>query len=162
MSNYMNEYVNIIKSDIVLPQYDVLWEDIGSLLPGCHPKPVLVLVKRFADNSQEAAQLQKMLDGCKLTETQYNVVQLGDGQQAAWHKLREELQPKIIFMIGVMPAQLGISAMFQLNVPNRFGDCIWLPTLSLSELNRIGDDVKKPLWNNGMQPIFVSKAYGDF
>jgi len=158
----MNEYINIIKSDIVLPQYDDLWDDVSPLLNGATPKPILVLVNKFAENSPEPAQLQKMLDGCKLTAAQYNVVQLANGQYAAWHQLRTALKPKIVFMIGILPAQLGISAMFQINMPNRFSDCIWLPTLSLPELNRIGDDVKKPLWNNGMHPIFVSKAYGDF
>ena len=161
MSKLMNEYVNIIKSDIVLPQYDELWNDVDPLLNGGTPKPVLVLVNKFADSSQEPAQLQKMLDACKLSNDQYNLVQLAEGQYAAWHQLRTALNPKIIFMIGVLPAQLGISAMFQLNGPNKFSDCIWLPTLSLSALEQQAD-VKKHLWGNGMKPILVDKAYGDF
>jgi hypothetical protein len=157
----MNEYVNIIKSDIVLPQYDELWDDVSPLLNGATPKPVLVLVNKFAENSQEAAQLQKMLDGCLLTAAQYNVVPLDEGQYAAWHQLRTALHPKIIFMIGILPAQLGISAMFQINMPNRFSDCIWLPTLSITELER-QPNVKSQLWNNGMKPVLKDKSYGDF
>jgi len=81
-------------------------------------------------------------------------------QKAAWHMLREQLDPKVIFLVGVSPAQLGISALFQINISNRFDDRYWLPTLSLEQLEQ-NADMKKQLWTGGMKPLFVDKIYGE-
>src|SRR5205823_5617738 len=102
--------------------------------------------------SASDAQLQKMLDGAELKEEQYNVIRLADKQLVAWHQLREHLFPKIIFLVGVLPSQLGISAIFSINVPNNFNDRLWLPTVSISELES-AKELKLQLWNNGMKPL---------
>ena len=148
------EYTNIIKTDIVDNRYDVFWEDVAEWCSGLTPRIVLVVVHDCAKGSAADAQLQKMLDACKLRPEQYNVVRLQPGQMAAWHKLRDALNPQIIFMIGIMPAQLGISAFFNLNEPNHFNDRMWLPTVALDELEKHAD-VKKQLWASGMKPLFV-------
>ncbi len=146
--------MNIIKSDIVSPEYDVLWDDIGALVQGASPRDILILVNTFAPGGTEEPQLLKMLEACKLTPAQYNIIQLDNNKVVAWHQLRERLDPRIIFLIGILPAQLGISSLFVLNAPNRFNDRIWLPTISLAGLEQ-NPDAKKHLWTNGMRPIFV-------
>ena len=146
--------MDIIKTDIVGDKYDVLWNDISNILKNSAPKDILILVKNYAEESAEGPQLQKMLEACKLQPRQYNILLLDSDELLAWYQLREKLDPKIIFLIGILPSQLGISSLFKLNEPNRFNDRIWLPTLSISELEQ-NPDFKKQLWINGMKPLFV-------
>lgn len=151
--------MNILKTDIIDPVYDVLWNEIRSLAPDAVSRPVLVLVNDSGNGNAGDIQLQKMLAACKLFPEHYNTLKLGEGQLTSWPKLRERLDPKVIFLIGIAPAQLGISALFHLNNPNNFDGRIWLPTLSISELEK-HDDMKKQLWTSGMKPVFVDKSYG--
>lgn len=148
------DYINIIKTDIVSNQYDILWEDISPITGSMEPRPLLVVVNECEPGSAEDQQLQKMLDACKLYPEQYNILRLQSGQQIAWHQLRERLNPAIVFLIGVMPAQLGVSAFFKLNETNNFNDRIWLPTLDLRVLAK-HEDLRKQLWINSMKPLLA-------
>lgn len=153
--------MNIIKSNLISSEYDILWEDIAPVVKDATPRPILILTNAYTEGGPEDTQLLKMLDACKLAPEQYNIIRINNGQQAAWHKLRELLSPKIIFLIGILPSQLGISSLFRINAPNHFNNCIWLPTLSINELEQ-RPDIKKQLWQEGMKPVFVDKSYGDF
>ncbi len=150
------EYINIIKTDIVANKHDVFWEDISSFIDNASPRPVLIIVNDCEQGSAENLQLQKMLDACRLQPEQFNIIRLQKDDQVAWHQLRERLDPNIIFLIGIMPIQLGISAFFRLNAPNSFNDRIWLPTLDIAELEKHAD-IKKQLWINGIKPVFIDK-----
>jgi len=153
--------MNIIKSDLVDIKYDAFWEDVAAITIEAGPKSVLVVINDHEQGSQEQVQLQKMLEACKLTPAQYNIVKVKTGQLVAWHKLRELLDPKVVFLFGILPAQLGISALFRLNEPNRFNDRIWLPSISIAEQEQF-PDLKKQLWVSGMKPVFIDKAFGEF
>ena len=153
------EYTNIIKTDIVNNKYDVLWDDISGVVKDAATRPVLIVVNGCEQGSTEDIQLQKMLDACKLAPGQYNIIRLEKDGQVAWHRLRERLDPKIIFLIGVSPVQLGIAAFFKLNEPNNFNDRVWLPTVGINELEQ-HKDVKTHLWNSGMKPVFIDKKFG--
>jgi hypothetical protein len=146
--------MNLLKTPVVSPDYDVFWNDIGPLIETATEKPILILIDEYQKDSAEAQQLQKMLDVSKLTPEQYNIIMLKEGQKPAWHQLRDRLNPTIVFLVGIMPARLGISVMFRLNEPNRFDERSWLPTLTLAELER-HPDAKKQLWGSGMKPLFV-------
>ncbi len=153
--------MDIIKSDLVSSEYDVLWQDISQVVKDAIPKPILVLINAYSPGSPDETQVTKMLEGSKLKPEQYNIIQICTDQHVAWHKLRDQLDPKIVFLIGILPVQLGISSLFKLNAPNHFNDRIWLATLSLSELEKY-PDVKKQLWLNGMKPVLADKSYVDF
>ena len=148
--------MNIIKSDVVSAVYDVMWDDASDVIKGAAERPILVLVQKY-ENATESAQLRKMLDAAQLSPEQYNIIELEKGKMVAWHRLREALNPQTIFLLGVVPSQLGISSLFRLNAPNHFNDRVWLATLSLSELEQ-RPDVKKQLWLDGMKPIFVDST----
>ena len=148
--------MNIIKSDIIGAQYDTFWADAPFVPNDTLQKPILILVADCEANSPGDQQLLKMLEACKLNIEQYTIVRLDSEQKIAWHQLREKINPKIIFLIGVAPSQLGISALFKLNEQNNFNDRIWLPTVSLSELEK-NQDVKKQLWISGMKPLFIDR-----
>ena len=152
--------MNIIKSDIISTEYDAFWNDVSSPLKNAPPRPVLVLATAYEANSPEETQLLKIIDACKITPGQYNIVQIKEGEKIAWHRLREQLTPRVIFLFGILPVQLGISSLICLNEPNNFNDRIWLPTLSLGELDK-HVDVKKQLWVNGITPIFIDKQFGE-
>jgi len=155
MSDKYNK-MNLIRTDLVDTATDVFWEDVSQLTKEAATRPLLVLVKTYAPGSADGSQLQKMLDACGLKQEQYHIIQMSEDEKASWPGLREQLDPKVIFLIGVMPAQLGISALFQAHVANNFNDRIWLPTLSLAELEQ-QPAIKKQLWTGGMKPVFVDR-----
>lgn len=152
--------MNIINSDIISAEQDVFWQETSAITKGMSPRPVLVITTRMEEGGAEKMQLQKMLVVSELAPEQYNIVELDSDRKVAWHHLRDALQPKFVFLIGIPPSSLGVSAMFLANEPNRFNDIIWLPTFSISELEQ-RQDVKKHLWVSGMKPIFVDKVYGE-
>ena len=153
--------MNIINSDIITSGNDDLCAGVSFLINDPVPKPVLVITNEYVSEGTEDMQLKKMLEtACKLTAGQYQVIGLAPGQKAAWYQLRELLNPKVIFLIGILPARLGISALFTINEPNNFNDRVWLPTLSVKELEQ-NQAAKTQLWNSGMKPIFIEKKFGN-
>jgi hypothetical protein len=152
------EISGIIKSDMVDPASDAFWAAVDNIAGGKEQRTILILTNSFDKGSAEETRLSKMIDACKLTPDQYNLLGLGQDQKPGWHRLKEKLAPRIVFLIGILPAQLGVSALFRLNEPNNFDGCIWLPTLAVNDLEQ-NADVKKQLWINGMKPIFIDKVY---
>ena len=152
--------MNIIRSVIVDPASDVFWESDANIFKDMISRPLLILAHTYAAGSNDEAQLNKILSACQLKEEQYNIIKLNKDQKIAWHQLREKIKPKDIFLIGITPPQLGISSMFQLNTPNKFSDCTWLPTVSLTELEQ-NEPIRRDLWGSGMKPLFVEKTYGN-
>ncbi len=152
------EYLdNIIKSPVVDSGQDAFWEDLPGEIRELSPAGVLVISQAFEQGSAEEVQLQKILQACKLSAGQYNLVKIKEDEALPWHKLRELLQPQTVLLFGVMPHQLGISAMFHLFAPNHFNDCTWIASPSLPELEQ-QPEAKKQLWQQGLKPIFDNPA----
>jgi len=153
----MTGYVDIIKTDIVSSDWDVFWEDISAVIPNpVASAEVLVIANAASDNDR----LMKMMEVCKLMPGTYNLLKLTTEQKVAWHQLRDTLNPKVLFLIDVTPAQLGVSAMFFQHEPNSFNDRTWLITVSVAEIDQ-NPELKKFLWSSGMKPIFVDKTVGE-
>ena len=89
--------MNLIKTDLIDPIYDTLWEDISSLVKDIVSRPVLVIVNDYEAGSAADIQLQKMLDACKLKSEQYNIIKLKDGQMAAWQYATRKTWPERSF-----------------------------------------------------------------
>jgi hypothetical protein len=153
--------MNIIITDTVNTKYDPLWDNLPEHIVGLGKKPVLVIANEPAPGSAELQQQQKIIDACNLAVDKYHLIRLNDNELISWNRLREVLDPKIIFLIGVLPAQLGISALFSLNSLNNFDNRIWLPTVSTAELE-MHKELKQQLWNNGMKPLLKDKSIIDF
>lgn len=151
----MNNF--LLNTDIIKNSNDVFWNDIAGITNGMECLPVLVISKPLIDEAQQL-QLQKMMQACKLSDKDYNLLTLTENQNIAWHKLRDKLSPQYIILLGITPEQLGISIFFMPHQVNRFDDRSWLPTLSIPELE-LQPDVKKHLWNYGLKPVFIEKAY---
>lgn len=153
----MTDIPRIITSEVIKSEQDVFWEDISAVIGELPHKKVLIISTAFAAGSDSETQLQKMLGACQLTDADYNTIQLDEGQQVAWNKMRDLLQPEVILLVGVMPKDLGISALFRLNSVNNFDGIKWIPTLSLPNLEQ-QPNTKKELWLQALKPLFVDKT----
>lgn len=144
--------MNIIKTDIIDSATDIFWNPIDS--DNIEAGKVLVITYNFQPGSPEEQQLKKIMDACKLPADNYNLLQLAENQKLAWHQIKSLYKPGIVLVFGVHPQQLGISALFRLNAPNRFDGATWVPSLSLAELE-VQPQAKKDLWGNALKPLFA-------
>lgn len=154
----MNSIPDIINSQIINADYDIFWlapEQITTL----PQRDVLVASTPFVRESPEEIQLLKMLQACQLKESDYNIIQFGDADKIAWHVLRDHLHLKSIILLGILPAQLGVSAQLMPHQLSRFNNCNWIVTDNLETLLQ-RQEIKTHLWNYGLKPAFVEKVYG--
>jgi BarA-like signal transduction histidine kinase len=153
----MSDFPNIINSKIINTSQDVFWLDVQlPSSPSAHYDTVIIS-QHFEDGSAEQVQLQKMMQACKLSETDYLVIRMNEGEQIAWHKLRDAIQPKVVITLGIPTQALGISANLHMDTTNEFNGCTWIPTHSLTELEK-HPEAKKDLWLHALKPVFVDKA----
>ncbi len=150
--------MNIIDSDVLTSKYDELWSEPTVKVKNMIPAPVLVITSEL-NSAEERAQLQKMLDACKITADAVNTISLMPEEQIAWHKLNHLLQPRVVFLFGIMPVQLGISSLFRLCEMNRFDGAIWLPAPGIAALEQ-QPELKRQLWLSGMKPVFLDGVAG--
>lgn len=156
----MKDIPIIIETDILSDEWNTFWDKLPETKGPLEPKKVLILSAPFGANTSEATQLQKMMQACNMREDQYNVLQLNEGEDIAWHQLQFHLKPGAVLLLGIQPSRLGVSALFRINEPNRYNECTWIPSLSLSELE-LNPEVKKQLWLQALKPVFVDKSYGE-
>ncbi|NDC42659.1 MAG: hypothetical protein EBZ77_14110, partial [Chitinophagia bacterium] len=105
-------YLPIFNTDIIPQSVDADWQ-LPVLVSGWEPRPVLAIAPAFdsATGAEEQQQLLGILKaGCKLTDQQFHILQLGGGEKMAWHQLREYLRPNVVMLFNIHPAQLGIAA----------------------------------------------------
>ena len=155
----MSDFPNILSAKIVGNEINVFWDEKPDL-SGCNKSGILILVTEYQPGSAEETQLQKIMQACGLQPEQYNILKLKQDERIPWSHLREVLQPKVLLLMGVAPAQLGISALLRLNTPNRFDEVLFIPSISLSDMEKHTEH-KKELWLQGLKPVFVDKVYGN-
>ncbi|RYD57878.1 MAG: hypothetical protein EOP56_06280 [Sphingobacteriales bacterium] len=154
-NNDMNDFPDIIKTGIIDSKQDAFWHALSHETSGLQPLDVLIITLPM--QGSEEAQLQKMMQACKLDPSSYNIVQVKEAEPMPWHQLRDALQPKVILLLGILPQQLGIAAQFYMYSPNKFNDCVWIAAPSLAQLEQ-QSEAKKQLWNVGLKPVFVDKT----
>lgn len=149
--------MNLINSKTVSSSEDIFWNDIPGKWEVLAPRPVLVLAAPYKTAGLEEETLIKMLSGCALTQDKYHILQIENGEQVAWHMLRDKLDPQQVILLGVEPGQLGISALFRFNEMNRFNDRTFIPSLSLQQMQQY-PEAKKALWVQALKPCFLPSA----
>lgn len=157
----MTDLPNIISTKIIDTKWDIFWADSYANNPAISTAEVLVMTTPYTTGSTEDIQLKKMLAACNLSDEQYHILQIDAEQLISWHQLRDKVYPKVVILLGILPEQLGIAAMFHLYKPNNFNNCLWIAGLSLSELEK-QPDAKRLLWTDGFKPVFVDKTIGNF
>ncbi|MBS1772186.1 MAG: DNA polymerase III subunit psi [Bacteroidetes bacterium] len=150
----MNDIPPIIDVDILPDSWDIFWNELPDSVKANDGVNTLIISAHFEDGSTEDIQLQKILQACKLNKEQYQIIRFAKDQRLAWHKLKEAFHPKHVLLFGVMPAQLGIMATLYIYYPNSFDGCIWIPSLSLTEMEQ-QQEAKKQLWQNALKPVFA-------
>jgi hypothetical protein len=118
--------------------------------------PMLVVSRQIAAGSAEEKTLQNLLAACKLGANDVEIVQVTDNDRMAWNMLRDALHPRVVLLLGVNPAQLGVVAMLREHAVSSFDEAYWIPTLSLPELNA-RKDVRQALWTEALSPLFAAK-----
>lgn len=146
--------MQLISSSIIPASVDDFWKQPEQLGSDLLPRAVLVLSQPFQAGSAEEETLLKMLGACKLAPDGYHILQLEPGSRIGWPQLREQLQPRYVLLLGINPAQLGLSVLFRFNETNSFNGCLWIPTASVSDLNS-NATLKAQFWNQALKPTFV-------
>ncbi len=159
MTMSSNEIPHLINTSIINATHDALWQPEALSQRGLTPKQVLVITTSTSENNDENQLLLKILDACKLTTEEYNHITLAKDETIAWHQLKEQLQVRSVILFAIEPQALGLSVHFMPHQTNRFSDCNWIYTTSLSEINQ-RQEIKAHLWNYGLKPVFIDKIYG--
>lgn len=152
----MNDLPDIINSQIISNKYDVFWTNTSEDISQLSPKSVLIVTTPFAPESEEATLLKKIILASKLDENEVNVIQFQN--EIAWHQLKDQLGVKTIILFGITPDQLGVSVQLMPHQVSRFSNTNWIVTASLKQLE--DKLIKDHLWNYGLKPVFIEKAYG--
>ncbi|MBL7713186.1 MAG: hypothetical protein JNL13_11995 [Chitinophagaceae bacterium] len=148
----LNELPDIFSTQVISADIDVFWQQVSDT--ALEAKNTLVISEPYGPGSEEEQQLVKMLSACKLSPDKYTVVKLAPGENRAWFRLRPELQPSIVLLLGVHPAQLGISALMRPHDINPFDGARFVPTASLAEL-LTNAALKQHLWTNVFRVLYT-------
>lgn len=149
----LNELPDIFNTQVISADVDVFWQESGDT--AWVAKDTLVISAAYEPGSEEEQQLVKMLSACKLRPDEYSVVKLAPGENRAWFRLRPELRPSIVLLLGVHPAQLGISALMRPHDINPFDGARFVPTASLAEL-LTNAALKQHLWTNVFRVLYTT------
>lgn len=154
-----DEMPDIIHTDIVSAAYDVFWNDLPNWIESLPKRKVMIITRPFEKGSPEAIQLSKIIAACKLEEDAYNCIHLPENVFLAWPKLRDILGINTILLFGIQPAELGVTVQLMPHQISRFNQANWIVTAGLTELMS-EKLIKNHLWNYGLKPVFIDKAYG--
>lgn len=114
---------------------------------------MLVVTRPFGKGSPAATTLSKMMDACRLRLEEYAIFELPEGEMLSWSLLRGQTDAQFVLLLGVSPAELGISALFAFNRPNHFGGAQFIPGLAPDQL--VQDAASRgELWKEGLKPAF--------
>ncbi|MBE2288722.1 MAG: hypothetical protein IAE95_04155 [Chitinophagaceae bacterium] len=151
--------MSIINTDIISAANDVFWQDSSTVTNGLEKRPVLVLLGEADRKPELETQLVRMLDACKLQPADYNIIYLAEGQLVSWNHLRTAVDPYVILLFGLVPAQLGVAVMLRFLLPNRFNDTVWVP-LPTVEMFAPQPDLKRRMWTEALKPVFEMEKFG--
>lgn len=144
--------MELFSTPVIPASADAFWELPESDLV-LEKRRMMVISRPFDRASQAATTLRKMMEACRLAPDDYAVLELPRGQALSWSLLRGQSDAQLVLLLGVLPAELGISAMFAFNRPNAFSGAVFIPGLSLDGL-LADSNSRKELWEAGLKPAF--------
>ena len=151
----MDNVIPVLKTKIIPAYFDRYWEDGEDGLSGLGQRKVLLLVAEPTHDEM----LQRLVVRCGLTAADYHILKVRDSVVPSWHKLKVFFNPSVVILLGVLPAQTGVSALFSYGVPNRFGDAVWIPGPSAADMEQ-KPELRKQLWDQALSPVFVAGTFG--
>lgn len=152
--------MNTPQTALFSPALNVLWKDYEGTEEGTH-RPVLIVAPYLDPDSKEKELLLNMMTtGCKLNPDQFHLLMLMPGECVAWHKLKEKLNVKVVFAVGISLAQLGITAYIPIHKVTRFNGALWLYTYPPTDVVN-SQELKKVIWDRLLKPVFKDMQYAD-
>ena len=144
--------MQLYNTKVIPAAEDVMWVSPANL-PRMEAAKLLVIAAHFDPGGSESTTLAKMMTACKLAPADYAVVELSPTDRLPWRALMEAGAPSRILLLGIHPAQLGISAAFQQNHCNNFLSYVIIPGPGLAQLDQ-QPTIKRELWEQGLKPCF--------
>ncbi len=152
----MDNSAPVLKTKIVPATLDRYWSGPGVEWTGLGLRKVLLVVTEPV----VAPMLSKMMEvGCGIIPSDYFILPVTPGNVPAWHQVQEAFHPKVVILLGVVPADMGVSALFQYQSPNHFGGALWLPGPPAAEIEK-DQEVKRQFWKGALEPVFRTDQYG--
>jgi len=144
--------MELFSTPVIPASVDAFWElpESETILAD---RRMLVICRPYQKGSQAAITLAKMMEACRLSPDDYAVLEVPQGQTLSWSLIRGQSDAGVVLLLGVMPAELGIQAMFAFNRPNAFSGALFIPGLALEQLLADGNS-RKELWESGLKPAF--------
>lgn len=146
---------DIFNAPLVRPAVDRLWDERS--IPDIIPCDTLVISTPYAPESDAALQLMRMLGACKLSASDFAVVQVAPDQIVAWHLLKAHTGATKVLLLGVPPVQLGIHAMMTLHEINHFNGVQWMVTTTLDEIST-NAPLKQHLWTHMLKKVYFPES----
>ncbi|KAA5532522.1 hypothetical protein F0919_17210 [Taibaiella lutea] len=110
----------------------------------------LVIISPFINETEESAQLEKILAACKLQSNDYNVSVLTND----WSYFRNAASIKEILLFGVSEKDLNLNILMPFNQVIRFDNRVWIKSSSIAEMMK-SQEIKNNLWQNALKPHFL-------
>ncbi len=142
--------MELFSTPVIPASADAFWElpESDEVLDD---RRMLVISRPIDKASPAATTLKKMMEACRLRPDEYAVLELAPGEVLSWSLLRGQTKAGFVLLLGVMPAELGIGALFLFNRPNAFGGALFIPGMSLDQLMADGGS-RRELWESGLKP----------
>jgi hypothetical protein len=139
----------VLDAKIISAGEDRFWEDRDGILASLTPCNVLVVAAEPVDE----AMIERLVARCGSKPGEYAVVRVSAAGAPAWRQLQAAVIPQVVILLGVLPADLGVHALFVFCEPNRFGGALWLPGPSCAQMN--GEvALRKQFWDKALAPAF--------
>jgi hypothetical protein len=145
--------IELFKKPLIPASVDAAWAEKPAALSDILQAPLLVLARPFNIGSREEATLNNMLKACGFLQGTYTVMKVDEEEILPWKLLSAAAKPSYALLMGVPPAQLGISALLPASVPTEFASVTFIWTSTLQHLTAT-EAARKALWVDVLQPIF--------
>ena len=146
------DVVNILRSPVVPATADTDWL-APQWLAAYHPAATVLMYQGKLSPAQETLAKRLLEQGCGLLPEAYTLVELPADTRLSWPLFKTYFQCKNVLLCGILPRQIGISALFAYNRPNHFDSATIIPTATLAEMDQQVAH-KKQLFTAALQPVF--------
>ena len=147
--------MQLLRSKIVPPAQDAFWAPLPQHWQQLPPAKLLAITQPFERESSEETTLVRLLQACGMTPgTNAHILVPDTDEPLSWWQVKAHFAPSYVLMFGILPAQLGISALFALNAANSFDGCAFIPTIAPA-LFAQDTGTKKVVWENALKPLFL-------
>lgn len=145
--------MQLFNTKVIPSNVDKLWQSPEMPVDSASQR-MLVLAAPFPEDSEEASVFQKMMQACKLHDTDYYLRVMKAEESISLAQFCKGVIPPVVLLLGIAPSRLGINAQFILNACNPFLGRTFIPSLDLGHI-AYDKELKRALWEQGLKPMFA-------